>query len=154
MTDLNEKKEIARFQRNLETLRRIAGWSTDDLAEKIGVTKQTVRNLELAVKAGGNGKPAMSKLQYIGIRSAFQVESETNDLLAKAMPILLNPNESDEEAAETSEKVQTITAAKAGGASTAAVTKLLLALFPLGIVGVAAAPAVATWLKELFKEKK
>ena len=154
MPEMNEKKEIARFQRNLETLRKIAGWSTDDLAEKIGVTKQTVRNLELAVKVGGDGKPVMSKLQYIGLRSAFQVEAEANDLLAKAMPILLNPNESDEEAADTAEKVQTITAAKAGGASTAAVTKLLLALFPLGIVGFAAAPAVATWLKELLKDKK
>ena len=154
MPEINEKKEIARFQRNLETLRKIAGWSTDDLAEKIGVTKQTVRNLELAVKASGDGKPVMSKLQYIGLRSAFQVEAESNDLLSKAMPILLNPNESDEEAAETAEKVQTITAAKAGGASTAAVTKLLLALFPIGIVGIAAAPAVATWLKELLKDKK
>lgn len=151
MSNVAERKEIAKFQRNLETLRQIAGWTAEDVAEKIGVNKQTIRNLELAVKAGRDGKPEMSKLQYIGLRSVFECEASTNDLLGKVMPILLNPEEAEDEAMETEEKVLTVAAAKAGGASDSSVIKVLKAMFP--IVPVAGGLAGA-WLINFLKAKK
>lgn len=154
MVDANEKRMIAKFQRNLEALRQIAGWSVEDLAQKIGVNKQTIRNLELAAKSGKNGKPEMSKLQYIGLRAVFDYEAQQNqnDLLAQVMPILLNPDETEDEAIETEEKVLTVAAAKAGGASSSAILKVLKALFP--IAGAATTIVSAVWLGDLFKSKK
>ena len=37
---------ISRFQENLETIRKVAGWTSQELADEIGVTRQTISNLE------------------------------------------------------------------------------------------------------------
>ena len=51
------KKKIARMQQNLSTIRKIAGWTTEELAYKMDVTKQTICNLE-------SGRTPMSFAQY------------------------------------------------------------------------------------------
>ena len=38
------------LQKNLVLIRKAAGWSAEDLAEKIGVTKPTILNLEKEAK--------------------------------------------------------------------------------------------------------
>ena len=38
--------QIACLQKNLSAVRKIAGWTSEQLGEKIGVTKQTISNLE------------------------------------------------------------------------------------------------------------
>ena len=44
--DQDTEKAIERLQDNLYVIRRMAGWTAEDLGDKIGVTKQTIRNLE------------------------------------------------------------------------------------------------------------
>ncbi len=45
--ELNERrKQIKRLQDNLSSIRKIAGWSAEVFGEKLGVTKQTISNLE------------------------------------------------------------------------------------------------------------
>lgn len=54
--------EIDLLQENLKLIRRSAGWTIEELANKIGVTKQTIINLE-------GLKSKMTKTTYIAIRA-------------------------------------------------------------------------------------
>ena len=49
---------IDKFQENLGPIRKVAGWTTQQLADELGVARQTVSNLE-------TGKSPMTKLQYL-----------------------------------------------------------------------------------------
>ena len=51
--DPEKKIRIKRLQQNLLAIRKFAGWTTENLGEQIGVTKQTISNLE-------NGKTEMT----------------------------------------------------------------------------------------------
>ena len=76
--------EIQIMQENLCELRKIAGWTAEILAGKLGVTKQTISNLE-------NQKVKLSRMQYIAIRSVFECEvaiSKDNTTLRKVMGVL------------------------------------------------------------------
>lgn len=48
-----ERNDIKKLQVNLSSIRKIAGWTAQDLGKKIGVTKQTISNL-------GNQKTEMT----------------------------------------------------------------------------------------------
>ena len=39
-------KEIARMQENLLLIRRAVGWTASEFGDKIGVTRQTINNIE------------------------------------------------------------------------------------------------------------
>ena len=78
------KIEIQIMQDNLCELRKIAGWTAETLAGKLGITKQTISNLE-------NQKVKLSRVQYIAIRSVFECEvamSRDNTTLRKVMGVL------------------------------------------------------------------
>ena len=64
-------KEIEKLQTNLQAIRKVAGWTTEELGEQIGVTKQTISNLE-------NRKTKMTKTQYIALRTVIDYEIATN----------------------------------------------------------------------------
>ncbi len=48
-------------------IRKVAGWTTQQLADELGVARQTVSNLE-------TGKSPMTKLQYLALRTVFSAE--------------------------------------------------------------------------------
>lgn len=118
-----EKLMIMRLQDNLSTIRKLAGWTTQELGDKIGVTKQTISNLE-------NKKSTMTKLQYIGLRSILDMEansdSENADLLKMAMKKLLDEELTTEEQEEYEGKMAIAAAAIAGGADASAVKKQVI----------------------------
>ena len=58
---------IDKFQENLGPIRKVAGWTTQQLADELGVARQTVSNLE-------TGKSPMTKLQYLALRKVFSAE--------------------------------------------------------------------------------
>ena len=58
--------EIDLLQENLKLIRRSAGWTIEELANKIGVTKQTIINLE-------GLKSKMTKTTYIAIRAVLSL---------------------------------------------------------------------------------
>lgn len=58
---------IDKFQENLGPIRKVAGWTTQQLADELGVARQTVSNLE-------TGKSPMTKLQYLALRTVFSAE--------------------------------------------------------------------------------
>ena len=81
--------EIEKLTESLPSIRKIAGWSSEDLGELIGVTKQTISNIETR-------KSTMSKTQYIAIRTIIDyeiIEHPENELLAKVVAILLDSDD-------------------------------------------------------------
>lgn len=65
--DANITESIEILQDHLADLRKIAGWSADELSQKLGVTKQNISMLE-------NKKNKMTQTQYIAIRFLFDSE--------------------------------------------------------------------------------
>lgn len=167
-----EKIMIMRLQDNLSTIRKLGGWTTQELGDKIGVTKQTISNLE-------NKKSTMTKLQYIGLRSVLDSEanssSEYAPLLKLALEKLLDAELSADEQANYEEKMKTAAAAISGGATALSVTRnfgledtvnaltgsviaggvaavgvALGSAIPLGMV---AGVGTAKWLEKLLKKE-
>lgn len=80
----NRITELQILQENLCDLRKIAGWTAEILAGKMGVTKQTVSNLETQ-------KVKISRVQYIAIRAILECEMAArpeNTTLRRVMDIL------------------------------------------------------------------
>lgn len=78
--------EINKLQENLQLIRKAGGWSAEEFGDMIGVTKQTIRNLE-------NKKTIMSKTQYIAIRAVLDYEMADrpeDTALISAVNICLN----------------------------------------------------------------
>ena len=75
-----ERRWIGKFQENLSIIRKVAGWTTQELADELGVARQTVSNLE-------TGKTPMSKLQYLALRTVFnaQIAKDKNRDLARVI---------------------------------------------------------------------
>ena len=106
-------RDINNLQDNLYALRRLAGWTAEELGELIGVTKQTIRNLEKR-----NNGATMSKTQYIAIRTMFDYEIKDNPdnvALKQAIDILLDSEEMPE---EQYEKAKNAVAVASGAAAT------------------------------------
>lgn len=143
----NERQlQINRLQQNLSSIRKIAGWSTETLGNKIGVTKQTISNLE-------NKKTPMTFTQYIAIRAVLDAEIETNkdnEALPKVISILLDSVDSidDNEYKEVQKSVETVAATASGGVASSALLGLLGAISPLAVSLIGTATLV-NWKKLL-----
>lgn len=59
--------EIERLQSVLLLVRRSVGWTTAEFGDRIGVTRQTINNLE-------RGRNNLTKTQYIAMRSVLDAE--------------------------------------------------------------------------------
>ena len=144
--------QIACLQKNLSAVRKIAGWTSEQLGEKIGVTKQTISNLE-------NEKTKMTLTQYIAIRSIIDYEIQTNkenSVLPQVVEVLLNHYDeySEEERKKVTENVKTIAATASGGItgdSLAAVSAKLLGMALSGSPAHVITSAV--WLAKILKSK-
>ena len=90
--------EIERLQDNLLLIRRAAGWTAEELGDRIGVTWQTINNLEAK-------RNKLNKTQYIAIRAVIEAEMakapEETEMLGCLLEIFVdNPekyNEKDKE---------------------------------------------------------
>ena len=73
----SDESIICRFQKNLEAIRKVAGWTSQELADEIGVTRQTISNLE-------SSRSKMTKTQYLALRTVLNFEIIQNDNRALA----------------------------------------------------------------------
>ena len=86
-------KEIKNLQNNLQLIRQAGGWSAEEFGEMIGVTKQTIRNLEKKTTE-------MSKIQYIAIRAVldYEIADRPDDkVLATTVNLCLNSEDLSEQ---------------------------------------------------------
>lgn len=153
-TKSEQNTQIACLQ-NLSAIRKIAGWTSEQLGERIGVTKQTISNLE-------NAKTPMTLTQYIAIRSIIDFEMQTNKentVLPQVVDVLLNREEeyTDEEREKISESVRTIAATASGGIGGTALAAVSVGLLG-GILGtpllaIGGVVAGSTWLAKILKGK-
>lgn len=159
-------KEIEKLQTNLQAIRKVAGWTTEELGEQIGVTKQTISNLE-------NRKTTMTKTQYIALRTVIDYEIATNtenSTLAQVVKALLNSedeeNLTEEEEARTIEKKEYTEAVKTISATVKSKDKHKDAMLTSGvaaavgttIMAMAANPLIigmtAEWMSKIITGKK
>lgn len=113
MAKRSEEEIISLLQDNLSSVRKIAGWTTEELGDKIGVTKQTISNLE-------NKKTKMTRTQYIAIGTVLKYEVSSNknaEVLAYVIGILLDSNKrfSDKERADIKKNFEMLAVASATG---------------------------------------
>ena len=140
------QKQINRLQENLSSIRKIAGWTAEVLGNKIGVTKQTISNLE-------NNKTPMNFTQYIAIRSVLDAEIEQNKenkVLPQVIAILLDSNDEvdNDEYEEIQKSVETVSAVASGGIKGAALLSALTALSPV-VIGLLSSVKISDWKKLL-----
>lgn len=140
------QKQINRLQENLSSIRKIAGWTAEVLGNKIGVTKQTISNLE-------NKKTPMNFTQYIAIRSVLDAEIEQNKenkVLPQVIAILLDSDNEldDDEYEEIQKSVETVSAVASGGIKGAALLSALTALSPV-VIGLLSSVKISDWKKLL-----
>ena len=85
MTSKEDQAKILLMQQNLAALRGHAGWTAQRLADEIGVSKQTISNIE-------TGKSSLTKTQYLAMRTVFNFEAlERNNVrLAQALHDLVD----------------------------------------------------------------
>ena len=64
--------KVERLQNHLALIRTSAGWSTTELGEKLGVSRQMISNIE-------SGRNKMTMMQYRAIRHALNEEINTSN---------------------------------------------------------------------------
>ena len=154
--------EIERLQDNLLLIRRAAGWTAEELGDRIGVTRQTINNLEAK-------RNKLNKTQYIAIRAVIEAEMakapEETEMLGCLLEIFVdNPEKYNEkDKGELLAKANMLTPAiLAGTTSRKAVSKELMGVagamgLTVAIVNpvLAVGAAVAgTWLAKILKDKE
>lgn len=142
---------IERFQSNLIIIRKAVGWSGEELGDRIGVTRQTINNLE-------NHKCKLSKTQYLAMRSVLETEMgeypEETEILKVVLEVLVdNPDKySEKDRMEVFEKTNMLSPAILNGSSSRKeVAKIWKALITgLGIMTGAsiAALIIGAWRKK------
>ena len=76
-------EEIIRMQENLLLIRRAVGWTAEEFGEKIGVTRQTINNIE-------SGRNKLTKTQYIAMRSVLDAEMVQKPEDTEMLKVLLD----------------------------------------------------------------
>lgn len=145
------QRQVDKLQNNLESIRKAGGWTAEEFGNMIGVTKQTVRNLE-------NKTTKMTKTQYIAIRSVLDYEANENpdnELLNGIVRYLLD----SEDLSEEEKQKATSAVAYVSGAKTSGIDKSTILKVVISIVGATAGALITsktlrkstgTWLKKLF----
>lgn len=157
--------EIERLQEYLLLIRRTVGWTAEEFGERIGVTRQTINNLEA-------GRNKLNKTQYIAMRSVLDVEMnqypEETEMLRLILDVFIDhpENYNEEEREKLLSKAKMVTPSiLAGSTSRKDVSKEMMAVAGgIGILAVAGplfAPAAiiggatSAWLlKTIFDKKK
>lgn len=80
-------EEIIRMQKNLLLIRRTVGWTAEEFGDRIGVTRQTINNIE-------SGRNKLTKTQYIAMRSVLDAEiiqaPEETEMLKVLLDVLVD----------------------------------------------------------------
>lgn len=87
--------QVECLQENLLLIRRCAGWTAAELGDRIGVTRQTINNLESNARdSEGHKKFTLSKTQYLAIRKVLddEIASSPSDteMLKSILSILVD----------------------------------------------------------------
>lgn len=76
-------EEIDRFEEIFPLIRRTVGWSAEEFGEKIGVSRQTINNLE-------NKKYKLTRTPYIAMRYVLDDEIEKHPDETEMLKVILD----------------------------------------------------------------
>lgn len=157
--------EIGRMQKYLQLIRRAVGWSAEEFGERIGVTRQTINNLEAP-----NPRSTLTKTQYIAMRSVLDVEihqhPEDTAMLRLILDVFVDhpDNYDDEERKALLAKANMLTPSILAGTTTreavseeltgAAVATGIITTAMLSTIGLVMADVVSDWLVKIIFDKK
>ena len=79
-------EELIRFQQYMLLIRKAAGWTGEEFGNLIGVTRQTINNLE----KNNRDKFKLNKTQYIAMRSVLDAEIKRCSEETQILQLLLN----------------------------------------------------------------
>lgn len=129
---INEKTiKTQNMQKNLKTLRELAGLSALQLADEINVTKQTIHRLEAKEKPQ---KTDMTYCQYRTIRLVFdeiiqrKIEKDPSDTdLQDAITLLIDKADkfNEDEYVETQSAIKVVSASKKAGIAGVVLAKVI-----------------------------
>ena len=87
-----DKEAIERFRKDLYIMRTYVGWSAEQLAARLDVTRMTIANIE-------HNEYRMSTVQYLAIRYLLQqeIEANNNETLRKVFDVLLSDDICEEQ---------------------------------------------------------
>lgn len=157
---LRQKIQSCRMQENLTTLRLLAGWTMEDLGDRLGCSKQSISLLE-------KKKSEMSFIQCIAIRTVLGMEAEEltrraeenkddemnakAQLLKNAMSVLLDMAPEDVPP-EVKASFEAAARAAKGGISRVILQQLLPKAATAVGMGVGVAVAGTAWLLKTMSE--
>lgn len=127
-----DESKLARMKKYLSVIRRVAGWTAEEMGERIGVKRQTISSLEK------NPDYPMTKTQYIAIRAVlfYEMEKNQNQTLRDLVDILVvNDDLSTEELEEVDKAVEDVSQKNGRAVNSAAIAMGLSAA--LGAIGFA-----------------
>ena len=84
-------KEIEIMQSHLQELRNLAGWSADELGQKLGMSRQAINALERGGTSTDKiGTIRMNQLHYLALIHLFtsECENSSNEALAAVLKML------------------------------------------------------------------
>lgn len=136
--------DIRRLQDNLSVIRNAGGWSSESFGDMIGVTKQTISNLE-------NHNIAMSKTQYIAIRAVLDYEikqrkHDKDDYLSSVVNLCLNSEDISEEKMSNAR-------AYLQGASKSKISKKVMLTALAALVGTIVVKSSGDWLGSIINRE-
>lgn len=156
--------EIQRMQKNLLLIRRAIGWTAIEFGERIGVTRQTINNIE-------NGRNKLTKTQYLAMRSVIDAEciknpEETKMVIALLDMLVDHPEKyPEEETKELVSKANLISPSILAGTATrqtvsqewmnsAKAFSVASGMFVAALSGLPAVGTIANWLLKTAKDNK
>lgn len=147
--------EIEKLQKNLSTIREAGGWSAEEFGKMIGVTRQTIWNLENPNEKNGT---KMTKTQYIAIRAVLDYEMAEHPDNKKLIYTVKLFMDSDEISESDAKKAQAfVTGAYKTGLSDKAINEGIAVLLGAATAPIVAAPLIfATapkWLSKIIKKR-
>ncbi len=79
-------EEILRFQQNMLLIRKALGWTAEEFGNYIGITRQTINNLE----KNNRNKCKLNKTQYIAMRCVLDAEITMHPEKTETLQMILN----------------------------------------------------------------
>ena len=162
---VNNMDEIVRMQENLLLIRRTVGWTAEEFGDRIGVTRQTINNIEF-------GRNKLSKTQYIAMRSVLDAEMVQSPEDTAMLRLLLDVLVDHPEKYKESERAEILSTARlmapailTGSATRGTVSKEWLravsgaggvaaVLSAIPLVGAIAGGVVSAWMLKAIEPKR
>lgn len=147
----NLSKEIIVMQNHLKELRRLAGWTSEELGLKLGMTKQAVSALE-------NGNTKLNQVHYLALLYLFELkiteDTKNTEALKKVMELLFSdPDYYEENKIQIDSGVSNLASAISGGVTGVGLAILISnLLIPVPIISGAAGviTGIAVWSKKIL----